>query len=69
MKICIDKFVQIHIFTVLADLNELKWEAESFSLITVNPPYFVSGAGKENVLYLLRGKNQTPGSGNPEKLR
>lgn len=35
-------------FPVLADLKELKYEAESFSLITVNPPYFVSGAGKEN---------------------
>ena len=33
---------------MLADLNELDFEAESFSLITVNPPYFVSGAGKEN---------------------
>ena len=40
--------VQDRFFPVLADLNELKWEAESFSLITVNPPYFVSGAGKEN---------------------
>ena len=27
---------------------ELDWPAESFSLITVNPPYFVAGSGKEN---------------------
>ncbi|MGN0628970.1 MAG: tRNA1(Val) (adenine(37)-N6)-methyltransferase [Oscillospiraceae bacterium] len=33
---------------VCADLNKLDFPAESFSLITVNPPYFVSGAGKEN---------------------
>ena len=31
-----------------ADLNKLDFPAESFSLVTVNPPYFVSGAGKEN---------------------
>lgn len=35
-------------FPVCADLNKLDFPAESFSLITVNPPYFVSGAGKEN---------------------
>ena len=35
-------------FPICADLNALDYEAESFSLITVNPPYFVSGAGKEN---------------------
>ena len=35
-------------FPVLSDLNELDFPAESFSLITVNPPYFVSGAGAEN---------------------
>jgi len=33
---------------VCADLNKLDFGAESFSLITVNPPYFVSGSGKEN---------------------
>ena len=35
-------------FPVCADLNKLDFPAESFSLVTVNPPYFVSGAGKEN---------------------
>lgn len=35
-------------FPVCADLNKLDFSAESFSLVTVNPPYFVSGAGKEN---------------------
>ncbi len=35
-------------FPVCADLNKLDFVAESFSLITVNPPYFVSGSGKEN---------------------
>ncbi len=35
-------------FPVCADLNKLDFTAESFSLITVNPPYFASGSGKEN---------------------
>ena len=35
-------------FPVCADLNEYDAEAETYSLITVNPPYFISGAGKEN---------------------
>ncbi len=38
-------------FPVCADLKDLdypEYPAESFSLITVNPPYFVAGAGKEN---------------------
>ena len=35
-------------FPVCEDLNKLDFPAESFSLVTVNPPYFVSGAGKEN---------------------
>lgn len=35
-------------FPVLADLNNLDFEAESFSLITVNPPYFPANSGKEN---------------------
>lgn len=35
-------------FPVCADLNALDFPAESFSLITVNPPYFPAGAGKEN---------------------
>lgn len=40
--------IEDRFFPICADLNELTFEAESFSLITVNPPYFVSGAGKEN---------------------
>ena len=40
--------IEDRVFPVLADLNELDWPAESFSLITVNPPYFVTGSGKEN---------------------
>ena len=40
--------IQDRFFPVLADLNELDWPAESFSLITVNPPYFATGSGKEN---------------------
>ena len=35
-------------FPVLSDLKALDLPAESFSLVTVNPPYFVSGSGKEN---------------------
>lgn len=35
-------------FPVLSDLKKLDFPAESFSLVTVNPPYFVSGAGAEN---------------------
>lgn len=35
-------------FPVCADLNSLDIKAESFTLVTVNPPYFPSGAGKEN---------------------
>lgn len=33
---------------VLSDLKALDFEAESYSLITVNPPYFAAGTGKEN---------------------
>lgn len=40
--------IEERFFPVCADLNKLDFPAESFSLITVNPPYFVSGAGKEN---------------------
>jgi tRNA1Val (adenine37-N6)-methyltransferase len=32
--------VEERFFPVLEDLNKLDFEAESFSLITVNPPYF-----------------------------
>lgn len=40
--------VEERFFPVLEDLNKLDFEAESFSLITVNPPYFPTGSGKEN---------------------
>ena len=40
--------IEERFFPICADLNKLDMSAESFSLITVNPPYFVSGAGKKN---------------------
>lgn len=35
-------------YPVCEDLKNLSFPAESFSLVTVNPPYFSSGSGKEN---------------------
>lgn len=43
--------IEDRFFPVCMDLKDMdypEYPAESFSLITVNPPYFVSGSGKEN---------------------
>ena len=55
-------------FPVLGDLTKLDWPAESFSLITVNPPYFVTGSGKENGTTSRDLARRESGCHRPERL-